>query len=132
MTDEQITRALAEKVMGWKVGEDGSFSNMGWDEIHFAFNWNPLTDDAAACAVLDKVGEDGWHVCLTYGWEDREADRWHCSFEREYPMWKYGECYDDCRRRAICIAALKAIEAWEDPTADEASTVSSLRSERTG
>lgn len=92
MRDEEITRALAEKVMGWTQVTGG-----GWD---------PLLKDADACAVLDKMAADGWRVTL-----DKLPDAgWFCRFRRRYlEEW----AVQDCRRLAICVAALKAVGEWQ-------------------
>lgn len=102
MKDEEITRVVAEKVMGGLLSYDPLGVFVNGDGVIF----EPLTDDADACAVLDKMAADGWRVTL-----DKLPDAdWFCRFRRGYLEER---AVEDCRRLAICVAALKAVGEWQ-------------------
>jgi hypothetical protein len=122
MTDEQITRALAEKVMGWvqsfiqakTTSSDWPYyawmSGYGQEACSLG-SWVPLTSDADACAVLDKMTENGFSFDMQF-----HEGKWRVGFceNRDYvEAGRYGVSPEEQdRRRAICIAALKAVGAW--------------------
>ena len=111
MTDEEIVKAAGEKVMGWTFQPCGGIWESDGKSVAWAIvdagiqgEWNPLTSDADACAVLDaliarphvivnllmSLNPRGWWVEV--GHPDRHTRFW---------------CAD--RRRAIVLAALKAV-----------------------
>jgi hypothetical protein len=94
LTDTELTRLVAEKVMGWEVavveygrGKKGNFwveagstgkifSNPHWN----CLAWHPLTDWAAAGEIVMKMRADGWSSrTTTNGWI---ADQCGCEFFR--------------------------------------------------
>jgi hypothetical protein len=125
MTDEQISRALAEKVMGWYYS-DPRISGIlpKWSEaedgayICDVKKWKPLTDDQFACAVLDKMPDLGFTAHV----EHMGDGLWYAGFFRDYDQLDEGEYRDPDRRRAMAIAALKAVGAYTG----EASTTAAI------
>lgn len=123
MTDEEITIAVAENVMGLKLGplhgEKGFIVNGGRVCLHpnpipgntVAVEFAPLTDDADSCAVLDKMVEKKWCYELTF-----DDDGHCCTFDNQtirggvlyVPMVLGIEDFCESRNRAICLAALRA------------------------
>jgi len=106
MSDQEIIRVLAEKVMGF----DTSVAYTVWYEPSGRgvenIAWNPLMDDVAACAVLDRMGVDQGldvHLNRTYG-------LWTCNVHHRAPgMAPPSMDHSAGRRRAICLAALRAV-----------------------
>lgn len=118
MTDQELTKSVAETVMGWTY-TDAITSTMGeyhhlarcWaaksdDSREFQFrapsDWDPLTDDQAACAVLDKIRDLGWKYDVMGG---RGNDS--CRITTGFPHQVFYACESN-RRRAIVLASLKA------------------------
>lgn len=117
MTDDEIIRLVGEHIMGWAWMNSADFhAPKTWyarganlDSADF----NPLTDDADACDVLDEMAELGYRVSLTLG-NLFTPDKWTCLFTRKQVWERPDESHAETdRRRAICIAALKAVGAWE-------------------
>lgn len=142
MTDADIIRALAEKVMGWErhcIGKTNFVEDFAWfnggkkvaiecsdvilSAIHQVTYWNPLTSDTDSCAVLDKMVETGWSYsisanppwssCLPGTLVEFNKGVHPPAFLEDRGEYDFPSHIDD-RRRAICIAALKAVGAWED------------------
>lgn len=128
MTDEQILIALAEKLMGWKHTPSKVFADVGEFYIATIFNhvtvmvndgketkggstnnWNPLTSDTDACAVLDKMAGKGRLLLMFL-----DGYKWVCQLNDEKSVECYGEVGPECRRHAICLAALKSVGALEE------------------
>jgi hypothetical protein len=131
VTDKTIVKLIAEHVMEWtdrwcdcegdrhmpidgfmawhdKDGDliTSSETDLSIDES----GWNPLEDDTAACAVRDKMVADGWTFDM-HG----DASGWMVGFVLEMqdsPCWASYSNPDS--RRAICVAALKAVGVWKD------------------
>lgn len=106
MRDEEMVRLCAERVMGWQEG---------WDDLHWFTDWNPLTSEEDAGAVLDKMQEEGWAVSI-FGvpWISSVQLAWMVGFDRSvYPpeRTKDGVRWHSAinRCRAIVLAALKAV-----------------------
>lgn len=111
LTDEQLVEAVATKVMGWHLVEGGDT----WSEIPghtrqdkfwvFVKDWNPLTSDADCGQVLDRI-VSMLDFCIRYDYKKR---RWMVAYWNgqagEKKNWTYGKD----RRRAIVIAALRAV-----------------------
>lgn len=121
MTDAEIVRAVAVSVMGWEQRPEKSVSsqdnpdNPVWcDETGYyqdhVWRWNPLASDVDACAVLDKMAQQ-WYIQLDVAVYPKQA---RCQVMRPEDMELVGEEINPCRRRVICIAALKAVGAWID------------------
>jgi len=105
MSDRELDAAVAEKVMGPDRKSDQ----------HPTFGWHPSTSIAAAWEVVDRVldlafscfgGMTG--VNLLY---NPYESRWEASFD-----WSDSTCVNGWHEkpaRAICLAALAAVEAKE-------------------
>lgn len=131
MTDHEITKILAEKVMGWKVErvvwpaseearKAGGNTYIDGPDTGF-MEFDPLYRDTDSCNVLDKMVEDSWSYTIdavplfsSYQPGVRVRFRGQSVFppsrfpeEKDLPSE-----WDMDRRRAICIAALKAVGAW--------------------
>lgn len=120
MTDEEMIRACAEKVMGWQCGTEiwgdtDQFVVIVHKPDGSTQNWNPLARDQDACAVLDKMEADGYGYSLVLLPPDIG-----CWFTK----WQEGEPLPDSsnatgrgidRKRAIVLAALRAkgVEVWD-------------------
>lgn len=125
MSDEEIVRAVAEKVMRWELRND-RLTGLQWVQgdpprrarAEGEGMWNPLTSDADACAVLDKMAADGWQYQIRY---DRYGERqyYHYAQFDKTPTSMHFSGMHRGRRRAICIAALKAVGAWEETSSHE-------------
>jgi len=113
----ELNRHMAEKVMGWKEGEDFDCSKEGPLIYYPSRNhvlgrkWSPSTDIAAAWEVIRKMLENGWGCEIyspnnPYALED--ADKWFVIFAKSEQL--------DFRAKAssallaICRAALLAME----------------------
>lgn len=98
MTDAELTRLCAERVMGWEV-----------PSLQADTHW-PLEDDHDACAVLDRMVELGWDYTLTQKQVPVGAMPCRCEFDRPmYFMPQTVEVEASTRPRAIVLAALKAV-----------------------
>lgn len=113
VSDAEIVQALAEKVMGY----------WSWDESDSEI-WNPLTSDADACTVLDKMMTAHFSVGLSCGphhrlsevvWTPRPTDvdwLWTCVFipgRVPLDVAQSLQVTDTSRQRTICLSALKAV-----------------------
>lgn len=111
MTDNDIVLLVAAKVMGYASCDDGkTWATRNYQVTHNVV-FNPLVSDADACAVLDKMVTRSTRVSLTY--YGMGSDSWQCQIGRFQEDDDFVEVNDDDRRRAICIAAIAAIGAWE-------------------
>lgn len=94
----------------WAIEEDLSkpVVALGGEDETF----DPLNDDRAACTVLDALKDSGFRVSLVYGGVFT-PNEWTCLFTKKSFAVRPDEPYaNSSRRRAICIAALKALGAW--------------------
>ena len=64
MTDEELTRLAATKIMGWELCRMDS-------------NWHPLTDWWDAGNIVEKMRADGWLIILHWA-----GDFWNARFFR--------------------------------------------------
>ena len=132
MSDKELIRTLAEKVMGWPVRVHGDMDQRGyakpepdgtlvlWDdlnEIHMCRHWQPLTSDSDAFMVVDALVAKGYDVilgCMEHNscveirrWRDRRAEGIpgdpFTGRSRETLICETAET----RRRAICQAAVR-------------------------
>lgn len=134
MDDAEITRRVMLNVMGRVevFHADEYHADIRWfrvlaprgrqKESHICYNnrsqvvslFAPLTNDGDACAVLDKMVEHGWDISIVHTADYDESLRWCVEFghlrKSEWSGSKGGN-----RNRAICIAALKSVEAWATP-----------------
>ena len=108
MTDQEIIRAVADKIMVWD--NDGA----SWHEIgslvwRIGFDeWNPLTNLNHAFMVAEKMREEGWYCSL-----NNSDDEWEIEFTKldgrflvKEDTYIYGRHQEI--GHAICLAALKA------------------------
>jgi hypothetical protein len=132
MTDAEIVRAVAEKVMGalpvpgyafWRF-PDGPLMSLEDAEncCSRERSFWPLTNDADTCAVLDKMVAEHEYCMVRRskdGWNDGNP-RWYCGFSDELGDDERlaGQAWHIDRRRAICLAALKAVGVDFDSTGD--------------
>lgn len=108
----ELDALVAEKVMGWRVGErfDGDWYLM--EPASGGMGGNPVpmrlehysTDIAAAWQLVEKVGTGWLYLTLTQD-SDRTSDYWRAAFHRrtDAPDAVNG----DTAPHAICLAALK-------------------------
>jgi len=110
MTEQEITRVIAEKVMGYKPRAVEFASDEDawryWDNgcsSEFALVFEPLGRNSCCMAAWDKFseGRNTWithHVDKTWscGWSDERANDYECD---DYPD----------RRRAMCECMAKAV-----------------------
>lgn len=136
MTDQEIVRALAEKVMGWgRQSPECAWMNVQVHPPVYAapYFWNPLRSDEAACAAADKMATAMGYATPGYSWDGPRfkpetryltqegfplgTECWYVMIEvdgrREFVC--VGGREPESRRRAICVAALKSVGAWEEP-----------------
>jgi hypothetical protein len=120
MTDEQLTRLAAEKVMGWvehviyEPQEERRWLKP--DGQHAAWgSWTPLTDWRAAGEIAEKMQSDGWsgntHASTLYNNVPFNT----AGFERKGKMLSVtASCNWEQKARiprAITLAALLAVGA---------------------
>lgn len=76
MSDDQIIREVAEKVMGWKIHARNTAhwtDAEKWNDCDYTFrasvnDWNPLNSWAEAGRVIERMRELGWMLQLeTFG-----------------------------------------------------------------
>ena len=89
MTDQEINRILAEKVMGWT----------GYSVKDF----DPLNNISQAMECLNKKD---WYVELTRS----NTGAWTCSIFTNGNNFLIGSGCADTPERAICLAIMKALE----------------------
>jgi len=109
MTNEQLDRLVAEKVMGFMLNEDGtiqlSLPIITDDDGDFVYvYWRPTTNIAQAFEVVDKMIADGWLISMIY----TISGTW-LAIVGTFDIVK--EATDKSLPRAICIAALMAKES---------------------
>ena len=104
MTDAELIRAAAEKVMGW-TKPTGCYCWYCNQLLVADGEWNPLASDTDAFMLVDKLGERGWEFMLKYiHMRDTNTFGWYAQVG-DY----LGTGRDPHRRRAIVLAALKAV-----------------------
>jgi len=111
MTNEQLDKAVAEKVMGWHI------ENI-LNPFHYELLWctdkvilskkdyHPSIDILHALEVMNQMIADGWVVNMT-----GDSLCWWVCFIKDDDM--QGESDDKLLSRAICISALRAKESEE-------------------
>ena len=111
MDGPELAAAVAEKVMGWTA--EALQSDMpGGVTVHalsIPSTWRPDRDIAAAWEVVEKMAADGWTWNLGGGVRKRFMLTLH-DIGKDVVQYS-GEA--DTAPRAICLAALKAVEAQE-------------------
>ena len=126
MTDNELTKLIAEKVMGWEHGamDDhitrftvgvGCLLVSHPGTLHVAFA--PLLSDNDTFQVVDKMIEKGFYVPIawtkilhTTAGKRMITDMWHVGLDKDYMAAEQRHsAFDISRRSAICLAALKAV-----------------------
>jgi len=110
MTDEQITRMIAEKVMGWKTEDNGATVYFEAPELGLVGMDNQLLD----CFMPLTIDGDCMNAWDKFS-EGRKTYLRHCDFH-----WIVGELteediesmdgIDTNRRRAMCECMVKVME----------------------
>jgi len=108
MTNAEINKAIAERVMGWKTKKDyvGLLNyklNESGSKGIWVGNWNPTNRIDHAWMVVEKIKELGWWLSLDHYPHD---NKWHCEFFNSFKM-RRAEA--DTAQMAICLAALEAV-----------------------
>lgn len=129
MTDEEITRVLAEKVMEYRIDtssrnprhwyRDKDTGEGMYPPSSCVEDWAPLACDLDACAVLDKMSEsaDIRHkfMCHLLAFESYQEKWLPCNPNDKNDEEEIFEAvFGGDRRRRWCTAALKAVGAWEE------------------
>ena len=109
LTDEEISRLVAEKILGAKINDSGTLlqpiTYPRGTILHVA-GFDPINDPAHSDMIIDKMVEDGFDVTINYRHVcfGEVNKHWICYFKGEDGPW--GE--DESRQRAIALAALAA------------------------
>ena len=116
LTDQELTRLAAEKVMGWPIvaatdlaDYDGPFpafcDGAALTGCLRGHEWEPLTDWRAAGELVEKMRADGYGFVV-----ESTDDGIRSSFhDRRYE--KNGHMYSESGPRSIVISALKTVGA---------------------
>lgn len=107
MTDAEIDAAVAERVMGWS-----------WDDLRglpiidgmLCATWSPTTDANAMMEVLERIIRNQFWI-ETCSYLNQSQVRLCCS--AGYGDWVIASTLG----RAVCIAALRAVESQREPAA---------------
>ena len=105
MTDNDITRLIAETVMGyrWADGTEDPPLEYQAGDVNRG-NFDPLKYTEDAFEVVDKMVEDGWRFNLL------RTDRKTWEVDLFVHSDKRNVCVEDPSRcKAICLAALRAV-----------------------
>ena len=125
MTDEELTRLAAQKVMGW-TSEVRIMHGRGKNDqrTHTEYTvcrqmdrsararhedeWHPLTDWGAAGEIVEKMRADGWRVNIHI-----DEDGCHVTLTGKHGSGLIGQACDNEKTstHAITIAALLAVGA---------------------
>ena len=131
LTDCQIEALLAEKVMGWTLEQKNGWSSwweyhdMGKTKKYAGHAWHPLTDLNNAFKVWNKLKHRkpalfaGEHLtaCAMLASDDEEDNEY--AFEEDGTQIiarRHVKAIRETPARAICVAALLAVDAVEDDT----------------
>lgn len=111
LTDEDVTRLAAEKVMGWKAKANNTVEPqwIGIDGTHqWQSGWSPLTEWRNAGQIVDKMLADGWNGCsLASASGQNMYDFFHGPNDGK----SGANAPQDSMPRSITIAALLAVGA---------------------
>lgn len=113
MTDTELTRLAAEKVMGWTVHPTlkgrrglGCWNNTSDGHAGCIGEWQPLTDWRAAGEIVEKMRADGWYLQTDTGPKSRARATFHLGNAVHTARDAGGNIL-----RAIRNAALLAVQA---------------------
>ena len=118
-TDEELTRFLAEKVMGWTLVEIPDWEHSGhspyWidgDGNTYSGSWSPVTDANDTLMVIEAARNKGWQVETVVGPYDDEDNRWVAELVRYrgYKADGFASESADTFQRTVCLTAYKAIK----------------------
>jgi hypothetical protein len=110
MTDNELDRLVAEKVMGWEYKENEGYPYYRGKNIGLDINdFHPSTNISQAFEVVEKMIADGWvEMAMVY----KNIEKvWEVEFYKEGISFDGGDSFDKSLPRAICIAALMAKES---------------------
>jgi hypothetical protein len=112
MDNRELDRAIAEKFLGWHNIQWESVGNnqvlRGWQSPSYTARTGIpyYSNDPRACSlVLDEIERKGWHWVWRKSWVN-----WKFAIIK---VGKSARAASDNRYRAVCLAALKAIEEGE-------------------
>ena len=111
MTDSELDRQVAERVMGWKCPCNGERESLPY-ELQCAHLPPPYTTNPAAMMqVIERMrkqfGFEGYNRFLL----SNDGNEWYCEFPK--PKWESASAPSLCR--AVCLAALRAVEPPSEP-----------------
>jgi hypothetical protein len=119
MENKKINEVIAEKIMGWKFvdGKYGStwVDEQNQDEWVFCDCWSPATDLNQAKGVIYMMQNKGFYSQFTDLTLDSGQPWYSWGFTDTNPM--NHETYKvqaETIARALCLAALKAVEGEVD------------------
>lgn len=95
---------VAQRVMGWKRPAGCWWWYVDHREVADG-EWNPLERANDAFEVIDALESRDLYLGLT-----RDEDGWHAAFRRKGTLGDKSDVCDKDPLRAICLAALKAVE----------------------
>lgn len=109
MTDEQLAVLVAERVMGWKR-QRGGWHWLTTENVTLPVgDWLPASDWGDAGWALERMRDGGWDCLITIdGHMDGRSQRAIVHVSRA-GSGGFGHADSPCR--AICIAALRAVDA---------------------
>jgi len=115
MTDEELVREVAEKVMEWdKAGWNGQRYTRWLPRKPPSYEigaWNPLTDANHRDMVVEKMREKGWVVEINnyIGWNNNRPNAWAVRFKKyQEPNQPYAANIN--LGHAVVLAALAAVK----------------------
>jgi hypothetical protein len=104
VTNAEIDRLVAEKVMGWTPDDAPPGHRPYWQHngegVQDEYDWQPTADIAQAFQVVERMAALEWHFSSDWykgGW---------VAFSHEDDNWM---AVGDSFPRVVCIAALKAL-----------------------
>lgn len=117
MTDRELDAAVAEKVMGWSPGgihNPPTFwvlkdkIQRSWEDTSFGAGFRPATEIYAAFEVVEAMRERGYSPRIQTAEGDESV--WHVQLWSDPEDNPYGSGLHEKLPRAICIAALSALD----------------------
>jgi len=113
MTDREIDRQVAIKIMGLKPLPDHKGRDIEWWRINKYTSENQpppyTTDPSAFMQVVERMREKGHRVQLST-WRS-DGSKWYATFAHNNPTkWGRLEYGIQSLGRAICLAALEAVK----------------------
>ena len=110
MTNEQIDREIAEKVMEWTIGVCEDYwwdSTIAPESVIMVDRWHPTTDIKQAFEVVEKLNLAFYIInfCLP-----SQSGKWKAVFIKIGEFEEYCSGEAETPALAICKAALEAIE----------------------